>query len=250
MSKFTKIAVIPLFLLLFISVQASAEYTTNKAEFMQKYPDLTLQEFSSSKVGPGNAEKCESPMDTFSNDFCVSPGVILPGISFAAFAPPGLRLSMIGPGGFGGSNPETALLTLNFGDTFAIRFDEDMAVRVVGLDIGCVARADFPGCNNRRLDVSVFGFNEGMMVGRFELDATDMFDSFLGITTNEPIRSVEIRPLNPDPNIGVTPGVDAVYFGQAPRNVPTMSEWGLLATIAGLGIIGFIVVRRRKMAFN
>ena len=250
MAKFTRIAVFPLFLLIFFTVQASAEYTTNKAKFMEEYPNLTLQEFSNSKVGPGDAQKCESPMDTLTNDFCVSPGVILPGISFAAFAPPGIRLSMIGPGGFGGSNPNTALLSLNFGETFAIRFDENNRVNVVGLDVGCVARADFPGCNNRRLEVTVFGFNQGDMIGRFELDASDLFDSFLGITTIEPIRSVEIRPVNPNPNIRVTPGVDAVYFGIAPRNVPTMSEWGLMATVAGLGLIGYIVVRRRKKAFN
>lgn len=157
MAKFTRIAVIPLFLLLFFTVQASAEYTTNKAEFMQSFPDLKLQEFSNSKVGPGNAVKCESPMDTFTNDLCVSPGVILPGISFAAFAPPGIRLVMLGPGGFGGSNPNTALLTLNVGETFAIRFDENNPVNVVGLDVGCVSNADVvttAGSKLRYLDLT------------------------------------------------------------------------------------------------
>lgn len=87
------------------------------------------------------------------------------------------------------------------------------------------------------------------MIGRFELDASDLFDSFLGITTSDPIRSVEIRPVNPDPNIGITPGVDAVYFGFV-RNVPTISEWGMIATVAGLGVIGFIVLNRRRKALN
>jgi len=31
-----------------------------------------------------------------------------------------------------------------------------------------------------------------------------------------------------------------------PRNVPTLSEWGLIAMAGVLGIIGFIVIRRRK----
>jgi len=30
-------------------------------------------------------------------------------------------------------------------------------------------------------------------------------------------------------------------------NVPTLSEWGMIATVAGLGLIGFIVVRRRAL---
>ena len=31
------------------------------------------------------------------------------------------------------------------------------------------------------------------------------------------------------------------------RNVPTLSEWGLIAMAAGLGILGFMVIRRRKV---
>lgn len=32
-----------------------------------------------------------------------------------------------------------------------------------------------------------------------------------------------------------------------PRNVPTLSEWGLIAMAGILGIVGFIVMRRRKV---
>ncbi len=32
-----------------------------------------------------------------------------------------------------------------------------------------------------------------------------------------------------------------------PRNVPTLSEWGLIALACILGIVGFIVIRRRKV---
>ena len=35
---------------------------------------------------------------------------------------------------------------------------------------------------------------------------------------------------------------------QPTRNVPTLSEWGLIATAGFLGIIGFVVIRRRKAA--
>jgi len=31
-----------------------------------------------------------------------------------------------------------------------------------------------------------------------------------------------------------------------PRNISTLSEWGLIAMAGVLGIVGFIVIRRRK----
>ena len=38
-----------------------------------------------------------------------------------------------------------------------------------------------------------------------------------------------------------------VYTGRL-ATVPTVSEWGLVAMVAGLGLIGFFVARRRKSA--
>ncbi len=37
------------------------------------------------------------------------------------------------------------------------------------------------------------------------------------------------------------------YFNPPPRNVPTLSEWGLMAMAGLLGIVGFMVIRRRKV---
>lgn len=34
------------------------------------------------------------------------------------------------------------------------------------------------------------------------------------------------------------------------RNVPTLSQWGLIATAGLLGIIGFIIIRRRQLTTN
>ncbi len=40
-----------------------------------------------------------------------------------------------------------------------------------------------------------------------------------------------------------------VFFGLEPRNVPTLSEWGMIAAAAGLGLVGvFFAVRRRRGA--
>ena len=49
--------------------------------------------------------------------------------------------------------------------------------------------------------------------------------------------------------IGVLPDCfDAIIFRELPRNIPTLSQWGLIAMAGILGIVGFImVIRRRKV---
>ena len=247
MANFTKIAVIPLFLLLFLftTVQASAEYSTNKAAFMAEYPGLALQDFSQSKAGPGESIFCDAPVASFTNNPCVAPGVIDPALFFSINGNAFNAMNMNGPMVPGFSNPNTALVTSTSLARFIIRFTEEIPINVVGLDIGCFDKNEIvPGCSET-VEVEVFGFS-GIMVGGFELDVTDQFDSFLGISNGAPIREIRITPLGPDASVA---GVDAVYFGNF-SIVPTMSEWGMIAIVAGLGLIGFIAVRRRKKAFN
>ncbi len=40
---------------------------------------------------------------------------------------------------------------------------------------------------------------------------------------------------------------DALVFFTFPANIPTLSEWGLIAMAGILGIVGFMVIRRRKV---
>jgi len=244
MTKFIKIAVIPVFLFLFLfgSVQAFAEYTTNKAEFMAEYPGLTLQEFSGTNAPPGGEIFCISSFTSTTNNACVSPGVILPGLEFTST---GLGLVVSGPFRGNNSNPNNTVSVSETGSALIIFFSENQPVNVVGLDIGCFDKSDDPGCIGT-FEVEVFGFG-GTTIGGFEIEATDLFDSFLGISNNEQISQVRIAPL--DPEAGLAVGVDAVYFGFF-RNVPTMSEWGMIATVAALGLVSFMVLRRRKSAVN
>lgn len=87
------------------------------------------------------------------------------------------------------------------------------------------------------------------------------------ITENVPqgwsIESIECRPNQGDEALisfsinGPTVTINCLdSFGQgtcvfnnviATRNVPTLSQWGLIAMASILGIVGFIVVRRRKV---
>ena len=42
--------------------------------------------------------------------------------------------------------------------------------------------------------------------------------------------------------------IDETFCARPARNVPTLSEWGLITMAGILGIVGFMVMRRRKVA--
>jgi hypothetical protein len=49
----------------------------------------------------------------------------------------------------------------------------------------------------------------------------------------------------------VSQGVDEVRFGQLVSNIPTLSEWGMIAVAAGLALVGvFFAIRRKRAAVN
>ena len=50
--------------------------------------------------------------------------------------------------------------------------------------------------------------------------------------------------------VGILPNCfDAIIFREVPpSNVPTLSEWGLIAMAGVLGIVGLIAIRRRRAA--
>lgn len=247
MVKLTKLAVIPVFLFLFLfgTVQSQAEYSTDKAAFSAEYPGLTPQMFADSNAGPGESIFCDAPIDSTTNNPCVTPGVIDPAIFFTINGSAMDAMNINGPFVDGFANPNTALVTAASLDTFIIRFTEEIPVNVVGLDIGCFDKSELSfGCSDT-VEVEVFGFG-GNVIGGFELDVTDQFDSFLGISNGDPIRQIRITPMDPE---GAVAGVDAVYFGFF-RDVPTMSEWGMIATVAALGLVSFMVLRRRKSAVS
>ena len=43
-------------------------------------------------------------------------------------------------------------------------------------------------------------------------------------------------------------GLEGLCLGSVVENVPTLSEWGLIAMAGILGIAGFMVIRRRKVS--
>ena len=48
--------------------------------------------------------------------------------------------------------------------------------------------------------------------------------------------------------VGLAPLGVAITPAPIPSNVPTLSQWGLIAMAGILGIVGFMVIRRRKVS--
>jgi len=89
---------------------------------------------------------------------------------------------------------------------------------------------------------------------------TDLFNSFVFnpfngqlLGTNNDFESTDLANVDPFTGnftiLGSLPDcADGMeFFIPLPSNVPTLSEWGLISMAAILGIVGFMVIRRRKL---
>lgn len=225
-------------LLMFITPQAEAGIAlfTDEAEFLSMNPGLLTQDFEDGNVAPGGDVLCSPVIDENTNDDCFSPGDILPGIQFSN-GPPVNGLILLGSNF--DNNPFNALLTFDQPDDFEIRFTGN-PVTAAGVDVGCLSMGP---CNNT-LSVSVFGTGDSFL-GETTVNATDRFDSFIGIRSSEPITRILISG-----PIQIFEGIDRVSFGTPRTSIPALSVWGLIAISLALGIAGLIYVRRRPKAEN
>ena len=241
--NFAGFVFVMLFLFSLSHASAQVSFTDDEAAFLAANPNLLFQDFEATKVGPGDVEPCNVPVDSNSNDNCFSPGDILPGITFLNgpfLAPPDL---IVGGQGFvdPGLPPGPVLLTNEFADDFEIVLDP--GVSRVGLRLGCAQKEL---CD---ADVEVLIFNtNNFFIDQTTVHVTDSFDTFLGISSNQLISNISIR--NSDPNSPSLKGVLSVWFGNPDRNIPTLSEWGMIAAAAGLMMVGVFFAVRRRRAFN
>lgn len=241
-TKYVKVYLVVITVLLFTAASsfAQVDFTTDEAAFLTQNPNLQFQDFEGTKVGPGDVAGCNVPVDSDSNDDCFSPGDILPGIAFfngPIFAPP--DLIVVGQGFFDpGLPPGPVLQTNEFADDFEIALDP--GVSRVGLTVGCATEGP---CDE---DVQLFIFDtNAQFLAETTVHVTSAYDTFLGISSSALIQNISIR--NPDQNRISLKGLLNIRFGNAEQNIPTLSEWGMIAAAAGLGLVGvFFVVRKRK----
>ena len=222
-----------------IPASAQVNILLDKFEYIGNHPGQLVQTFAAGKVDPGQVELCDQPVDEFSDDNCFDPGDILPGLAFVTSPFNVVPLFVAGENFFGNANPGKALARSGGpGSTFEVLFEG--GVTTAGMDIGCLAEGG--NCNSLQT-VRLIDAN-GVILDSIQVKTDDFFSTFVGFDSTIPVTRVNISgPEN------LSQGVDEVRFGQRASNIPTLSEWGMISAVIGLGLIGvFFVLRKRKAA--
>jgi hypothetical protein len=151
----------------------------------------------------------------------------------------------IGPSGYHGGGNGLAIQARTL-TTFGTPFD-NLSLITINLNTG--AGTEIPGsAGNVPNAINALDFNPqtGVLYGSFrdfnDFVSTEFLSYLVTINTSDGTTTI----------IGQTVlGLDAIAFDDncmviIPAEVPTLSEWGLIAMAGLLGIIGFMVIRRRK----
>lgn len=223
-----------------IPASAGVSFLLDKSDYVENHPGQLVQNFDAGKVDPGQFELCDQPVDEFSDDNCFDPGVILPGLAFVTSPFNVVPLFVAGENFFGNANPDKALARSGGPGTFEVEFEG--GVTSAGMDIGCLAEGG--NCNSlqtvRLIDA------DGVTIDSIQVKTSDFFSTFVGFDSTIPIERVNIS--GPEQ---LSQGVDEVRFGQRASNIPTLSEWGMIAAAAGLGLVGvYFAIRRKRAVVN
>ncbi|MGH7850350.1 MAG: hypothetical protein ACREOP_08640 [Thermodesulfobacteriota bacterium] len=215
---------------------AQVNFTTDEAAFLAQNPNLATQDFESGNVAPDSVTQCSPVLNENTNDACFSPGDILPGLEFTQ-VPLGAHTLFIG-GPDVEDNTFVVLYTDFNTDSMDITFPGNN-VNVAGLILGCISEGGL--CINTFV-IRVFGEGDEF-IGSTATDVTGRFDTFVGIQSSELITRINVA----SPTNGFE-GLGRISFGLTPpRDIPALSEWGMIAAAAGLMLAGvFFAVRRRR----
>ena len=224
---------------------AQVNVTNNVGQFIADNPGLAFQDFSAANVPPGiSSPICSDTLTADTNDGCFSPGDIHPGIQFSLIKPLGGFQNVGGENLFppDNNNPPNILFSL-FNDVH-FQIDFSQFVNAAGLTLGCVDV--FPEECAGNIIVDVFGVGD-VLLGSTNIDVTDLTNSFIGLNSPNRITKLIIRQADQEGVIYDT--ILNVRFGpnKEPRDVPTISQWGLISIASLLGIFGFIAIRKRKV---
>ena len=253
MCDIRRITLLPVSLLVFLSVlvfsvspvSAQVAFSTDEARFISTNPNLAFQDFLGTFVAPDDLLLCLAPANSASDDDCFSPGQILPGIEFTIKPrrPERVELIVVGSDFDGNNNPTNPLIANQFPSGLDILFTAP-DINAVGITAGCLLEGD--PCTPRNMVVSVYG--ENGLLGSTVIMVSDSFDTFLGINTKKPIVEILLEQEDESPILTFQEGVLNVRFGTREfTGIPTLSEWGMIAAAAGLGLIGLFAVRRRMV---
>jgi hypothetical protein len=151
------------------------------------------------------------------------------------------ELVIVGPGF--NNNPFIVLLPDGSSDSLDFTFPGN-TVNAVGVDLGCLLEGQGP-CSDT-VFVQVFSAGD-ILIGSTSLAVTDLFDSFLGIQSIEPITRINVSNVS-GPPIFAFEGIDRISFGFRVRDpIPTLSEWGMISAAVGLMLVGVFFAARKRL---
>lgn len=220
---------------------AQVTFSLNEAFFHAQNPHLVTQTFAGGNVEPGDRNDCDTPVDSSSDDSCFSPGDILPGIAFSV--EPGSGTVLVGPFLFFNLNPVNVLTPDGSAQKNVVLFPGN-TVLAAGLRVGCFF--DFGiglPCTNQALRIEVFGPGDEL-IGSTNVVTDSLFQTFVGITSDVPIERITLIDADLDPPS--FNGIASVSFPGEARNIPTLSEWGMIALVMVIGAAAAITLRRRS----
>ena len=235
-----------------LTASAQVIFSSDEAQFLSDNPDLDFQNFLSAPVPDGNFLVCNAPVDANSNDVCFTPGEILPGIAFSDNPGPSpSSIIVIGANYSFNANPRGPLTINTFVETFDIIFSDPDTTRA-GFLAGCIHNI---GPCSDQMTVQVFGAGDAL-IGSTSVAVSSAFTSFIGVTSEETITRINLS--NTISSSDTVEGILNISFGAEPEptpppppvvtNIPTLSEWGMIATALMLAAFGMLALRKRRTA--
>lgn len=210
--------------------------------FNESCEDLAFEDFEDTNVEPNSTLACSGPFNSLTNNNCYSQGALVPGFSLTSVPEAQNSLVVITPPQFTLTN--TAAGPNNTSDNTQITFDPPESG--VGLSIVTPVSSGI-------LTVEIYGPDD-VLLGTTDLNMEqNNVGTFLGMTTDNTVSRIVLS--NNGQSIGEL--LYEIQFGDCgislggpgeSSTVPTLSQWGLIAMAGLLGIVGIMVMRRRKIA--
>ncbi|MEM7008265.1 MAG: IPTL-CTERM sorting domain-containing protein [Thermodesulfobacteriota bacterium] len=230
-------------LISFFDAHARVNFTNDQAAFNVNNPNLLKQNFQASNQPQFGGSPCQPPINQFSDDACFMPGDILPDIEFIDVPGPTINGMFVAGADFAmlNNNPPNVLGHNTIVEALDVVFSNSPTA--VSFILGCLTNnAPIPDCSE---SILIQVFDELMLIGETVVEGDDFVDTFLGIESSRPITRINFQFVNPVVIKAVV--LSEVNFGQGRGVViPTLSEWGLIATASVMGVIGILAVRRKK----
>ena len=171
-------------------------------------------------------------MNSQTDDICYSPGALIPGFTMSVINDVTPDFVVITPNFFGVTNVAVGP------NTFLADTEVTFTPQVTGVGMNLIS---IPQAST--VDVNIYG-QGNVLLATVTLDLEAINGTFLGIRSSSPIERIVV--------VGDGSNNTEIFyellFGQCfESDVPTLSEWGLIIMAGLLGIIGFMVIRRRKV---